>query len=204
MTTCTSSNAGNVTSFEGQAYAYNDVAHKHALTHSGGVQKYWYDANGNATRRIHDVQDVTLTYDAENRLTAMSGGVTASYVYDGDGNRVKETAGTMTTVYIGNYFEWTGAAATMKSYYYAGGTRIALRTGTASSGTVNYLLGDHLGSTALTFDQRGQSAQHEHGAALLPLRRHPLHRRHDADDVQLHGAAQGWRIGVAVLWGQMV
>ena len=39
--------------------------------------------------------------------------------------------------------------------YYAGGTRIALRTGTASSGTVNYLLGDHLGSTALTLDSAG-------------------------------------------------
>ncbi|MGB3059170.1 MAG: hypothetical protein WBE17_05475 [Anaerolineae bacterium] len=34
-----------------------------------------------------------LTYDAENRLTDLSGGVTASYVYDGDGNRVKETIG---------------------------------------------------------------------------------------------------------------
>ena len=43
----------------------------------------------------------------------------------------------------------------MKSYYYAGGTRVALRTGTSSSGTVNYLLGDHLGSTALTLDSAG-------------------------------------------------
>ncbi|WP_343412460.1 hypothetical protein [Candidatus Amarolinea dominans] len=34
---------------------------------------------------------ITLVCNAENRLTAMSGGVTASYVYDGDGNRVKET-----------------------------------------------------------------------------------------------------------------
>ncbi|MBK9231628.1 MAG: hypothetical protein IPO15_12470 [Anaerolineae bacterium] len=34
-----------------------------------------------------------MTYDAENRLTAMSGGVTASCVYDGDGNRVKGTIG---------------------------------------------------------------------------------------------------------------
>ena len=56
-----------------------------------------------------------------------------SYVYDGDGNRVKETSGGTTTVYIGNYFEWTGDAATMKSYYYAGGTRVALRTGTAAA-----------------------------------------------------------------------
>ncbi|MFZ1710691.1 MAG: hypothetical protein WAW20_19090 [Anaerolineae bacterium] len=34
-----------------------------------------------------------MTYDAENRLIAMSGSATASYVYDADGNRVKETIG---------------------------------------------------------------------------------------------------------------
>jgi RHS repeat-associated protein len=84
----------------------------------------------------------------------MTGGVTSSYVYDGDGNRVKETSGGTTTVYIGAYFEWTGNTATMKSYYYAGGTRVAMRTGTIT-GTVNYLLGDHLGSTALTLDSSG-------------------------------------------------
>ena len=110
------SNAGNLTSFAGQTYAYNDAAHRHALTHIGGVQQYWYDANGNATRRITDAT-YDLTYDAENRLTQIqkNGGVSGTYVYDGDGNRVKETAGSTTTVYIGNYFEWTGDAATMKS-----------------------------------------------------------------------------------------
>ena len=60
-----------------------------AATHVGGVQKYWYDANGNATRRLDGSQDVTLTYDAENRLTAISGSVASSYVYDADGNWVK-------------------------------------------------------------------------------------------------------------------
>ncbi len=40
----------------------------------------------------------------------------------------------------------------MKSYYYAGGTRIAMRTG---SSTLNYLLGDHLGSQALTLTSAG-------------------------------------------------
>ncbi|MGB4978406.1 MAG: RHS repeat-associated core domain-containing protein, partial [Anaerolineae bacterium] len=114
--------------------------------------KYWYDANGNATRRISGTQDVTLSYDAENRLTGMSGGVTASYVYDGDGTRVKETAGGATTVYIGNTFEWTGSTATMKKYYYAGAVRVAMRTGTS---TLNYLLSDHLGSQALTLTSTG-------------------------------------------------
>ncbi|MBK7201759.1 hypothetical protein [Candidatus Amarolinea dominans] len=46
------SNAGNITNFEGAALTYQNGAHKHAVTHIGGVQKYWYDANGNATRRI--------------------------------------------------------------------------------------------------------------------------------------------------------
>ncbi|MBK9095347.1 MAG: hypothetical protein IPM84_21840 [Anaerolineae bacterium] len=151
---------GNLTAFESatQNQYYQDAAHKHAVTHIGGTapgnQKYWYDANGNATRRISGSQDITLSYDAENRLTGMSGGVTASYVYDGDGARVKETAGGATTVYIGNTFEWTGSTATMKKYYYAGAVRVAMRTG-VSPGTVNYLLSDHLGSQALTLTSAG-------------------------------------------------
>ena len=68
------------------------------MTLIGGVQKYWHDANGNATRHLDGSQDVTLTYDAENRLTAMTGSVTASYVYDG--SRVKETIG---PVFATNY-----------------------------------------------------------------------------------------------------
>jgi hypothetical protein len=54
----------------------------------------WYDAiplryasgipcgRGNATRRINGSQDITLTYDAENRLTAMSGGVASTMSWD--------------------------------------------------------------------------------------------------------------------------
>ena len=49
------------------------------------------DGRSGTTRRLDGSQDVTLTYDAENRLTAMTGSVTASYVYDG--SRVKETIG---------------------------------------------------------------------------------------------------------------
>ena len=128
--------------------------HKHAVTHIGGTtaghQKYWYDANGNATRRITDAT-YDLIYDAENRLTQLkkNGAVSGTYVYDGDGVRVKETAGGVTRVFIGAYFEWTGSTTSMKRYYYAGGTRVAMRTG---SSTLYYLLSDHLGSQALTLD----------------------------------------------------
>ncbi len=61
----------------------------------------------------------------------------------------------MTTVYIGNHFEWTGSAATMVKYYYAGGQRVAMRKGT---GAVTYLFGDHLGSTSITTNSNGTLA----------------------------------------------
>jgi RHS repeat-associated protein len=61
-------------------------------------------------------------------------------------------SGTTTTISIGNYFEWTvteAPTATMKTYYYAGAIRIAMRT---DGGDPQWLLGDHLGSTGLVYD----------------------------------------------------
>jgi RHS repeat-associated protein len=82
----------------------------------------------------------------------VSGAASATFVYDGDGNRVKATFGGATTVYVGNYFEWTGSTSTMKKYYYAGSARVAMRQG---SSTLYWLLGDHLGSTAITVNSGG-------------------------------------------------
>jgi RHS repeat-associated protein len=76
-------------------------------------------------------------------LTSVTGSGTATFVYDGDGNRVKATLNGATTAYVGNYYEQTGSA--IKKYYYAGGTRIALN----DNSTLYWLLGDHLGSTAI-------------------------------------------------------
>jgi RHS repeat-associated protein len=143
-------NAGNIDSFEGATLGY-DPAHKHAVTHVNSVQKYWYDQNGNATRRINGSQDVTLVYDAENHVTSITGsGVNATYVYDGDGKRVKATVGGVTTVYIGNYYERDNGT-TVRKYYYAGAVRVAMRTG----GNTFYLLNDHLTSTAITTNSSG-------------------------------------------------
>ena len=129
-------------------------AHKHAVTHLGGVQKYWYDANGNMTTRVIGGSTYNLIYNTENHLTGVSGAATASFIYDGDGNRVKGTVSGTTTVYIGNYFEWTSAGNT--KYYYHGATRLAMqRSGYASGNGVFFLLGDHLGSTSLTTDSAG-------------------------------------------------
>jgi len=53
-----------------------------------------------------------LSYDAENHLTAVSGDATASFGYDGDGQRITSTEGGVTTAYIGSYFEWNESAGT--------------------------------------------------------------------------------------------
>ena len=109
---------------------------------------------------LRKVEIYNLVYDAENHLVSVSGGTSATFYYDGDGNRVKGTIGGITTTYIGNpsvpsgqgYFEWTGSPNSMKKYYYAGASRVAMRTG---SSTIEYLLSDHLGSQAITANSSG-------------------------------------------------
>ena len=84
-------------------------------------------------------------------MTSITGsGVNATYVYDGDGKRVKATVGGVTTVYIGNIYERDNGT-TVRKYYYAGTVRVALRTG----GQTYYLLNDHLTSTAITTNASG-------------------------------------------------
>ena len=73
----------------------------------------------------------------------------ATFVYDADGQRVKGTVGTVTTGYVGNYYE---VGSSTRTYYYLGGLRVAMRDG----GTLSFLLGDHLGSQAITADGNGQ------------------------------------------------
>ena len=140
---------GNLSSVPEVNYTY-DTNHKHAVAAMSSGESYVYDANGNQTQRVVGGNTYNLTFDAENHLVGVSGAVTATFVYDGDGNRVKATIGT-TTTYVGNYFEWTGSTSTMKKYYYAGSIKVAMRTGSP----INYLLGDHLGSNAITTSSSG-------------------------------------------------
>ncbi len=151
------SSTGNLESKTGAGtYTYN-TTHKHAVASTTAGWSFGYDNNGNMTAR-NEGAAFTYGYDAydevhrQNRLVSVSGGTNASFVYDGDGVRVKGTVGGVTTAYVGNHFEWTGSTATMKKYYYAGSTRIAVRTGTADP---LWLMGDHLGSTSQTANYSG-------------------------------------------------
>lgn len=76
------------------------------------------------------------------------------FLYDGASRRVKATVNSVTTVYIGNYYEQTGAGIT--KYYYAGGQRVSMRrSGYASDNGLFYVHADHLGSTAITANASG-------------------------------------------------
>ena len=60
----------------------------------------------------------------------------------------------MTTNFIGGYYEKKGSEIT--KYYFAGATRIAMRKYTIPQNmTVEYMFGDHLGSTSITTDNAG-------------------------------------------------
>ena len=124
---------GNLIRFNSatQNQYYLDANHKHAVTHLNGQaaanQKYWYDANGNAMKRIgEDSATYEFVYDFENRVTQLkkNTAVISTFKYDGDGNRIVETTGGVTTAYLGNTYEWTASGA--KSYYYAGNVRVAM------------------------------------------------------------------------------
>jgi RHS repeat-associated protein len=84
----------------------------------------------------------TITWDLENRPAAITGGT--SFVYDGDSNRVEETSGGQTTLYINKYYEKNLATGVVTTYYYLGGTLVAQNTGS----TLKYISQDNLGSTS--------------------------------------------------------
>jgi len=63
---------------------------------------------------------------------------------------VEAVLGSVTTVFIGAYYEWHSDGTTVR-YYAAGGQRIAMR----KNGALYFLLADHLGSTSVTTDAQG-------------------------------------------------
>jgi len=114
-----------------EAPAYNLASNR--ITGSG----WGYDARGNI---LNDPSPSTYTYDAESRQVSASGGGGTTYVYDGDGQRVKKVSGGTTTVFV----------------YDAQGQLAAEYSSAAGSGVGrNYLTVDHLGSTRMVSNATG-------------------------------------------------
>ena len=63
---------------------------------------YSYDDNGNLVCKSHQGSQFHYEYDYENRLTKVTkgGNVIATYIYNGDGNRIRATEGNTTTDYL--------------------------------------------------------------------------------------------------------
>ena len=116
------------------------------VSESGSTTNYTYDLNGNLTG------DGTKTYewDAENRLTAVKQGATtlASFASDGQGRRSQKSAGGVTTTYVydgnGLIEERLSTGVTLRHVSGPGIDRHwAVRDGAS---VVTYFLSDHLGS----------------------------------------------------------
>lgn len=109
-----------------------------------------HDANGNMTSDGAN----TYTWDARNRLVAISGGTTASFTYDALGRRISKTVNGQTTqfLYDGNDIvaEMQGGAITA---FYLRGLNIDEPFVRITAGGAEYYHTDALGSTlALTND----------------------------------------------------
>jgi RHS repeat-associated protein len=116
-----------------------------------------YDLNGNMTYKLKQGEATVYSWNAENRLSAVTrnSSVLESYVYDMDGNRIKKsvTNGPVTrTFFPGHYEEEVtgGITTTIKSYSF-NGQLIATRRGT----TLSYLHVDHLSSNNLATSSSG-------------------------------------------------
>jgi RHS repeat-associated protein len=157
------------------SYSYGDTAHLHAAT-SIGTNTYTatYDAGGNMTCRAPvnpyactgTPTGAQLSYDNEGRLSAWqntpsSPTTTASYLYDGAGQRVQQAVTvngsiTTTTTYIAGGLEESvsnGAGTTLTKYFAAGGVPTMERVGT--SGPVSVLASDGQGTVAESLDSTG-------------------------------------------------
>jgi RHS repeat-associated protein len=115
----------------------------------------------------------TYGYNADNQMTCVSSTASnpctasdtnrkASFVYDGDGTRVKSTIGSIITVYSGNSFEWTTdntdpnhPVTTPTRYYFQGSTRLAQRSGTGLYDDYQWFLDDYLGGTNMIVQNAG-------------------------------------------------
>jgi RHS repeat-associated protein len=170
-TDCTKTTANGKTEYWGNSYGYDpwgNLGQKTVTKCSAenlGVSAsvsnqlvgYNYDAAGNM---ISDPSDaVSVTYDPENRIASVTqGGVTTTYTYDGDGNRVKKATGSTGMLY---WYGLPGALAesdltgTIKSeYVFFNGTRVARRDEVTPAG-VYYYFSDHIKSASLVTDAAG-------------------------------------------------
>jgi len=157
--------SGRDASHWGETYTYDNWGNLYQTTRISGLSgnNWAVTANGNnqlsnltydsAGEVTQDQFGNSFSYDAEGRI--LSGG-SGSYVYDGDGNRVKKTVGGTTTLY------WPGASGMLDESNSSGSTMAKqvnfdglLVWHEDVAGNKDFLFHDHLGSVRISGDASG-------------------------------------------------
>ena len=130
-------------------YSYNDA---NRLTSAGDLS-FTYDNNGNTITRTGR----TYNYDEYNQLTSVSGDFSASYTYDGLGNRRTATRNGTTTKYVLNLLGSTptvlmetDADGVVQNYYIYGAS--GLISCIDANNNTRYYVYDFRGSTVAMTD----------------------------------------------------
>ena len=139
---------------------------------------YTYDPSGNMTVEPLAPQANSMTYDGENRMTAVNGGGVASYTYDGNGMRVvKSVSGGAATVsifsgksVIAEYDSGAAPGSPSREYVYNGAGDTTGLLAMFSGGATTYYHQDHL-SVRLTTD--GTSGSPTYGQVLTQQGHYP-------------------------------
>jgi RHS repeat-associated protein len=159
----------------------------HAVTKAGSYS-YSYDANGNTLTGAGR----TITWNADNLPESVSSG--ASFVYDGDGARLKKTYGSVTTLYLSPDYEISqgettkyvslAGALVAKSKRLTGGTYEKHWIHTDHQGSINVITnaagtevqrlkyrayGDRLSTSTGYVESRGYSGQRQDETGLFYL-----------------------------------
>jgi RHS repeat-associated protein len=145
------------------AYTYGGPQ-PHAPTRIGD-RTFRYDLNGNQTGWETDKNGTrrTLTWDEENRLTAVAdNGQTTRFLYDAGGMRTNKAGQHGETTYVNRWFSIRNGAIVSK-HVYADDVRLSTKVSpdpTPPSEKVYFYQGDHLGSTQFVTDDQGTVYQH--------------------------------------------
>ncbi|MFJ2094023.1 RHS repeat domain-containing protein [Streptomyces sp. NPDC087901] len=148
---------GYGTTVTGNGTSPTTVTQPHTLTDvtstpAGRGASYTYDLAGNT--KVRDLADVTqdLEWTPENRLEKItSDGVTTTYVYDADGNRILESTPSGSVLYLGETeLRTAGGKITRatRAYTQDGAPTVVRSTvnGAITGHKLHVLLADHLGT----------------------------------------------------------
>lgn len=169
---------GNIWTRAGGNYSYPSPGspRPHAvssvdLPNGGGTWSFSYDADGNLKTGGPITRVDWTSYDKPSLVQA--NGATESFTYDPDRSKImrvdqKPGGGTVTTVYVGGFFEVESDSGTgittYRHYIMAGAQAVAVDSFSGTSGgqpteNVTYLFHDNLDSVEVTSDSSGQNVQ---------------------------------------------